>query len=539
MKKFYLGLAVLTLTIACLFSGRTAQLQTTEGNKAEVVSTTLVLSQVYGGGGGSTGTYIYDYVEIKNISNTSQSLSGLSLVYGSATGNFSSSFSLPAVSLVSGQYYLVQLSNAGTGGSPFPVPPDAASTNILMSGSSGKIALATANFPLSTCGAAATPCSAAQLAQLVDWVAYGAAGNGSAGNGEGGTSVNNGIAMTSVQGGVRKDSGCTDTDNNNLDFDVITNPIPRNSASPRILCTEGGDLQGAGGANPSSIPPGGTTLLMVAVSPAVSPPSTGITVNVDLTDIGGAAGQVFYDDGTHGDITPGDNNFSFLDTVPGTLTGGLRSLPASIADAQMRTANTSIGLTITGAPDPTENLLMGNPSGATADVGYPLNYLMTKPQYVISYNRDRGTPNWVAWHLDSSWLGSAGRQDDFRPDPSLPVNWYHVTDTDYSGSGFDRGHHCPSGDRTSSVADNSATFLMTNMMPQAGNNNQGPWADLETYCRDLVNQGNELYIYAGGTGVGGTGSMGGVTNTIANGHVTVPSKTWKVVLVLPAGFERP
>jgi endonuclease G len=50
-----------------------------------------------------------------------------------------------------------------------------------------------------------------------------------------------------------------------------------------------------------------------------------------------------------------------------------------------------------------------------------------------------------------------------------------------------------------------------------------------------VAQGYELYIYAGGTGIGGTGLNGGVTNTIANGHVTVPSKTWKVVLALPSG----
>ena len=54
----------------------------------EVVSTTLVLSQVDGGGGGSSGTYLFDYVEIKNISTTPQSLNTLSLYYGSATGNF-------------------------------------------------------------------------------------------------------------------------------------------------------------------------------------------------------------------------------------------------------------------------------------------------------------------------------------------------------------------------------------------------------------------------------------------------------------------
>lgn len=76
---------------------------------------------------------------------------------------------------------------------------------------------------------------------------------------------------------------------------------------------------------------------------------------------------------------------------------------------------------------------------------------------------------------------------------------------------------------------------MTNMMPQAPNNNQGPWEELESYCRTLVAQGNELYIIAGGAGMGGTGSNGGVTNTIAGGNVTVPSVTWKVIIVLPVG----
>ena len=60
MKKFFLGLAVLTLTFTCLFTGRTANLQDLSGDQPDVVSTTLVLSQVYGGGGGSTGTYLYD-----------------------------------------------------------------------------------------------------------------------------------------------------------------------------------------------------------------------------------------------------------------------------------------------------------------------------------------------------------------------------------------------------------------------------------------------------------------------------------------------
>ena len=172
------------------------------------------------------------------------------------------------------------------------------------------------------------------------------------------------------------------------------------------------------------------------------------------------------------------------------------------------------------------HLTMGNPSGATANASFPTNYLMEKPQYASSYHRDNGTPNWVSWHLDTSWLGSTPRQDDFRADTTLPAGWYRVGSTSYSGSGYDRGHMCPSADRTSSVANNSATFLMTNMIPQAPDNNQQGWASLETYCRTLANSGNELYIISGGSGNNGF---------INNGNVAVPAFTWKVIMVLPSG----
>ncbi len=184
--------------------------------------------------------------------------------------------------------------------------------------------------------------------------------------------------------------------------------------------------------------------------------------------------------------------------------------------------------TPTATPPPSTNvhLTMGNPSGATGNIAVPTNYLMEKPQYALAYHRDNGRPNWVSWHLDTSWLGSTPRQDDFRPDTTLPAGWYQVLATDFSGSGYDRGHMCPSGDRTSSVANNSATFLMTNMIPQAPTNNQQTWANLESYCRTLANAGNELYIISGGHG-----SIG----TLAAGHVAIPANTWKVIMVIPNG----
>ncbi|HYG10172.1 MAG TPA: hypothetical protein VD835_09510, partial [Pyrinomonadaceae bacterium] len=78
----------------------------------------------------------------------------------------------------------------------------------------------------------------------------------------------------------------------------------------------------------------------------------------------------------------------------------------------------NISITSYGSPTPTptpvpsssEHLTMGNPSNATTDVNQPTNYLMEKPQYALSYHRDNGRANWVSWHLDSTWMGSAPRQ---------------------------------------------------------------------------------------------------------------------------------
>jgi endonuclease G len=180
------------------------------------------------------------------------------------------------------------------------------------------------------------------------------------------------------------------------------------------------------------------------------------------------------------------------------------------------------------------NLLLGNPSAATSSITDSSNYLIDQTYYTESYNRDKGTPNWVSWYIGSSSLGSASRQDDFRADTNLPSGWYQVQSTSYSGSGFDRGHNCPSADRTSTTTANSATFLMDNMIPQAPNNNQGTWANMENYIRSLVTSGNEVYVVMGSYGTGGTGSNG-TFNTIDNGHVNVPSHVWKVVVVMPNG----
>jgi len=227
------------------------------------------------------------------------------------------------------------------------------------------------------------------------------------------------------------------------------------------------------------------------------------------------------------------------------ITNGRTMLPLRFVaeslgiDVQYEITTKMITLTYTNptlvSPADGSNLLLGNPSNAMHDgSSSPDNYLMDSGYYVLSYNRDRATPNWVSWYIGSSSLGSTPRKDDFRADSTLPAGWYQVQANGYSGSGFDRGHNCPSADRTSTVAANSSTFLMTNMIPQAPNNNQQTWNNFESYLRSLVTQGNEVYVVMGSYGTGGTGSSS-YQETIDGGRVTVPAHIWKVAVVLSNG----
>ncbi|MGB3297428.1 MAG: DNA/RNA non-specific endonuclease [Phormidesmis sp.] len=167
-----------------------------------------------------------------------------------------------------------------------------------------------------------------------------------------------------------------------------------------------------------------------------------------------------------------------------------------------------------------EHLSFGNPSNAAQD--NLNNFLIEREPYVLSYSKARNVLNWASWRVDRRWLGSVDRQDDFRPDGGLPKGFYQVTPTDYRRSGYDRGHMVPSGDRTLTPRDNSLTFLMSNIFPQASDNNRGPWRELEQYGRDLVQQeGKALYVIAGIYG-----DKGKV------GKVTTPGRVWKVIVVL-------
>ncbi|MEZ5427141.1 MAG: DNA/RNA non-specific endonuclease [Pyrinomonadaceae bacterium] len=503
MKRFYLYLpSFFALVIGLTLVFRPASAESEMPPAATLVSPDIVISQFQTAGGNAND----EFIELHNTSGNSVDLNGYRLVYRSAGGvndvlfvEWTTSTIIPA-----GGYYLIT-SSGYDGAVPGDITYDPGTCTCAMSASGGGLAV---RF------------GAVNTGVIIDSVGYG--------------SATNAFIETAVTGAPPANSGqaramtaCQDTDDNSADFSTLTPSAPRNSSTTPNSCGGGGTgLLANGAANPTVVAPNDSTLLTVSVLPASNPPSTGIAVTGDLTNIGGAGDQQFFDDGTNGDATPGDNVFSYLATIPPATPGGMTDVSATASDAQMRSVNVTIDLTI-DAPLPGEDpLLLGNPTGATHDAANENNYLMTKAQYSLSYSRANATPNWVAWRLDSTWIGSAPRQDDYRPDPSLPAGWYQVQDTDYSGSGYDRGHMCPSGDRTRSIPDNSATFLMTNFIPQLPANNQGPWNDFENYLRSVANQGNEIYIFSGGQGNAGT---------IAQGQIVVPQVTWKVVLVLPNG----
>ena len=188
---------------------------------------------------------------------------------------------------------------------------------------------------------------------------------------------------------------------------------------------------------------------------------------------------------------------------------------------QNRTANTA------EAPVSSESvhLLLGNPSKASADPKNKDNYLLIGKSSVLSYNNSRGTLNWVAWRTTPDDLGEKLERPDFEPDPRLPRGFTRVVHSDYTGSGYERGHMVPSADRFGNVEENAETFYMTNIVPQTADVNEFVWQKLETYLRAMVRRGADLYTVAGVYGDAGR----------LKNRVTVPTNCWKIIVVLPAG----
>jgi endonuclease G len=490
-----------------------------------VLAPHVVISQVYGGGGNSGATLTNDYVELFNPTTETVTITGWSLQYASAAGTTWTNKQPLGGLIAPGQYFLVSLGSGGSGGAPLPAANISGDINI--SATTGKIAL------VNNSGSLTGDCPLGSV--VVDFVGYGTSATCHEGNANAPAPGNN----TAI---FRKGDGFTDDDQNGSDFIATGPPNPRRTApivelGPWVADTD-------------------------PITNGTNAPHDA-TITVDFSepvDVVGTWYDISCDSGKHNDATVAPfNGFKGYHITPnvGFQFGEsctVRIFKDQVHDQDLDDSQPNTDtlfedyvwtFTVVGAGQPAPyppdvHLTMGNPSDATASLMDPDNYLMMKPTYALSYNRDKGTPNWVSWHLDSSWFGTLARVDTFRADPKVPPDWYRVQDTDFAGSGFDRGHMTPNADRDNQnrIPINQETYLMSNMVPQAPDNNQGPWAQLEGDLRaEITNSNEEMYIVSGPLGIGGSGSNGGTTTSLAGGHVAVPAYTWKVALVLPQGED--
>ena len=485
----------------------------------------LVISQLYGGGGNSGATFTNDYVEIYNPTGVSFNLAGWSLQYASAAGTSWTNKQPLGGTIAPGEYFLVALASGGANGSALPVSANITG-DINLSATTGKIALVSNSISLTgSCPNGVDP-------DVVDFVGYGSSASCFEG-------ASRAPAPSNTTALFRKLNGTQDSNQNGDDFQTGA-PNPRRTAPIVEL--------GPWVANTNPMADGFNAPYDDTISVDFSEPVDVVDPWFDITCANSgshnSATVASYNGANGYHITP-NTPFQFGEQCTVTIVHTNvhdQDLDDSGPNTDTLFADYSWSFTVVAAgapaPDPPSvHLTFGNPSNAVADLSQPDNYLMEKPSFALSYNRAKGTPNWVSWHLQDAWTGNLPRNDTFRADPAVSPDWYRVQSTDYFSSGFDRGHMTPNADRdnAASIPLNQETFLMSNMVPQAPNNNQGPWADFEAYLRTLL-PANEVYVVAGPAGVGGAGDNGPM-DTIANGHVTVPAYTWKIALVLPVGDD--
>jgi len=138
------------------------------------------------------------------------------------------------------------------------------------------------------------------------------------------------------------------------------------------------------------------------------------------------------------------------------------------------------------------------------DVGFPVfsdtlpSILLERYCYTVSYNKVTRQPNWVMWQLTDEHVipKKDGVWNEYREDYEIGEG-DRATLTDYSSSGYDRGHMCPGGDCNWDDIGRDETFVLSNMCPQNPNLNRGDWKEIEMACRKWAKQYGNIYIVCG------------------------------------------
>lgn len=147
--------------------------------------------------------------------------------------------------------------------------------------------------------------------------------------------------------------------------------------------------------------------------------------------------------------------------------------------------------------------------------------IVVHEHYMLSYSEPHEQAAWVAYTLDKSHLTNDDRKRPyFIEDPkvkSKSADWRN-----YRGSGYDRGHLCPAGDRRFSEYAYNETFYTSNITPQNRDFNAGVWNRLEMQVRQWCRRYDRLYVITGGV-------LRGEMEEIGSEDVDVPKAFYKIV----------
>jgi len=553
----------------------------------------LVISQVYGGGGNSGSTYKNDFIELFNPGAASVPLAGWSVQYTSAAGTSWQVTALSGSIPAGGYYLVQEAQGSGgTTVLPTPdatgtIPMGAtagkvalvASTTALSGTCPAAVDAVSFGTTATDCGAKTTPApsnstAAVRGSQGCDYtkdlsldfaVAAPTPRNGASPPhvcpgalpvGPLDHVVITGSSTTFVGGTAQLTATPQDANGQT----VTTATTTWTSSDPSVATVDANGIVMGVTASPNPVTitaeaTDGSITVSGLVAITVTTPSInwldvgwnttslppGFQANMFLTARTGSGGPIIPSTFTVEALDP-----SIADVLPVPNAVIIQAVSASATKPRFRitatpiaggapyvfTTGSSTSITIetpTVAPlsDYSSNDEFGDPTPASAS--NPNDFLITRPQYVVSYNQSRGTPNWVAYELDGRQFGTEDRCNCFTADPNLPSGKQIFT-SDYTNGGFDRGHMARSADRTVANVDNATTFYLSNIVPQQADLNQGVWAQFENALGDSARAGRAVYIV--------TGPIYSASHALVflknEGKIAVPDSTWKVALIGPS-----
>jgi DNA/RNA endonuclease G (NUC1) len=550
----------------------------------------IVISQVYGGGGNAGATFRNDFIELFNPGTSPVNVAGWSVQYSSSAGSSWAVTPLSGT-IDPGHYYLVQEAPGAGGTVDLPTPDATNATAMAAGAGkvwlSRSITALTGTCPVGgsvvdgvSYGTAATNCGFKTTATLTNPTA--------ALRKDSGCQYTNDLSMDFSTGTPTPRNSSTAP--HACPVAVPSGPLDHVLIAGPNIVSAGGNVQftatpqdannvtvtGAtvtwmsSDATIASVDATGKVTGVASSANAVTITVTAVSNNITVTNsaqitVGDA--QIGYVDisassasfppgfqaqlfptarvSSGGTIVAATFVFEALDPTVATVavianTGLVTSVSASATKPRFRVTATPIAggtpyqfitspiIVETPAPAPTSiyatNDEFGDPTAAGANAN---DLLIVRPEYTLSYNESRGTPNWVSYELDARQIvAGQDRCNCFTADPMLPTAKQIFT-SDYTNGGFDRGHMTRSADRTAGNVDNASTFYLTNVVPQQADLNQGVWAQFENALADSAKAGRAVYIVTGPI------YSRALTYLKNEGKVAIPDSTWKIAVIGP------